>query len=63
VRRVFRVVVPAPRARWRFARGAPGPAVCWAAEVFGLGPFFALGHGHAGCDLRLADLIVLFYYF
>jgi hypothetical protein len=33
-RRVFRVAAPAPRTRWRSARGAPGLAVCCAAEGF-----------------------------
>jgi hypothetical protein len=32
-------------------------------RFLGHGPFFALGRSHAGCDLRLAVLIVHFYYF
>jgi hypothetical protein len=33
-RRGFRGAAAAPRARWRFARGAPGSVVCWVAKAF-----------------------------
>jgi hypothetical protein len=42
-RRVFRVAAPAPRTRWRSTRGAPGPAVCGAAEGFWPWAFLCLG--------------------
>jgi hypothetical protein len=50
--RGFRGVASAPRARRRFARGASGPAICWAAEFFwAMGLSLPLGCGHVGRDL------------